>query len=81
MFTIYQDNSTEEEIWKEGFGICFTAGVPSAIKELCFLCGSKGTEKVGEKCSVNLCKRFQNNNMHEEIMISYEPGLFEAGLR
>ena len=41
-----QDNSTEEEIWKEGFAVCFTAGVPSVIKELCFLCGSKGKEKV-----------------------------------
>lgn len=43
-----QDNSTEEEIWKEGFAVCFTAGVPSVVKELCFLCGSKGKEKVSE---------------------------------
>ena len=41
-----QDNSTEEEIWKEGFAVCFTAGVPSIVKELCFLCGSRGQEKV-----------------------------------
>ena len=43
---LQQDNSTEEEIWKEGFAVCFTSGVPSAVKELCFLCGSKGREKV-----------------------------------
>lgn len=45
---LFQDNSTEEEIWKEGFAVCFTAGIPSVIKELCFLCGSKGNEKVLE---------------------------------
>lgn len=42
----WSDNSTEEEIWKEGFAVCFTAGVPDIIKELCFLCGSKGNEKM-----------------------------------
>ncbi|XP_031566509.1 histone-lysine N-methyltransferase 2A-like [Actinia tenebrosa] len=42
----WSDNAPEETIWKEGFGVCFTSGIPESVQEGCFLCGSTGQDKM-----------------------------------